>query len=84
MDKLIIKGGRELVGDVFVSGSKNAALPIMAAALLAEGRYRITNVPILKDVFSMGELLGRLGVENSFEEGALILDNQDGAAVDAP
>jgi UDP-N-acetylglucosamine 1-carboxyvinyltransferase len=84
VDKLVIKGGRQLNGDVYVSGSKNAALPIMAAVLLAEGVYNIRNVPVLKDIFTMGELLERLGVKRSFENGTLVLNNLSGGVVDAP
>jgi UDP-N-acetylglucosamine 1-carboxyvinyltransferase len=84
VDKLVIKGGKQLNGDVYVSGSKNAALPIMAAVLLAEGIYNIRNVPVLKDIFTMGELLERLGVKRSFENDALVLNNLNGGVVDAP
>jgi UDP-N-acetylglucosamine 1-carboxyvinyltransferase len=84
LDKLIIKGGKPLFGDAYVSGSKNASLPIMAATLLAEGVYNISNVPVLKDIFTMGELLERLGIENSFSGDTFILNNMDGGGADAP
>lgn len=61
MDKLIINGGKPLHGDVTISGAKNAALPIMAASLLATDNVTIANVPHLKDVTTMMELLGQLG-----------------------
>ncbi|MDY6914669.1 MAG: UDP-N-acetylglucosamine 1-carboxyvinyltransferase [Planctomycetota bacterium] len=61
MDSLFINGGSRLKGEVEISGSKNAALPIMAAALLGEGESIISGVPDLADVRSMGELLGELG-----------------------
>jgi UDP-N-acetylglucosamine 1-carboxyvinyltransferase len=61
MDKFIIRGGSRLKGKVEVSGAKNAALPIMAAALLAEGTSVIRNVPDLADVRAMAELLVDLG-----------------------
>ena len=50
MDKLRIRGGRPLEGEVQISGAKNAALPIMCAALLSEQPLRLTNVPYLMDV----------------------------------
>ncbi len=63
MDKLIIHGGRPLHGEVMISGAKNAALPIMAATLLARDNVTIANVPHLKDVTTMMELLGQLGAK---------------------
>ena len=63
MQKIVIRGGARLVGEVRVSGSKNAALPILASALLAGGRSTFRNVPALGDVRTMGRLLARLGAE---------------------
>jgi UDP-N-acetylglucosamine 1-carboxyvinyltransferase len=62
MDKLQITGGIPLSGDVRISGAKNAALPILAASLLASEPVSIGNVPHLRDVTTMIELLGRMGV----------------------
>jgi len=62
MDKLVINGGNRLKGTLEISGSKNAALPIMAAALLAEGPSTLRRVPDLADIRSMMELLSDLGV----------------------
>jgi UDP-N-acetylglucosamine 1-carboxyvinyltransferase len=62
VNKLLIKGGRPLEGVVQVSGAKNAALPIMCAALLSDGRLELTNVPKLMDVATMAKLLGQMGV----------------------
>ena len=62
MDKLLIEGGRPLVGEVRVSGAKNAALPILCAALLAPEPLVLTNVPRLKDVRTMQTLLAQMGV----------------------
>ena len=64
MDRIRIKGGRELRGDVRISGSKNAALPILAATLLVDGPVLLRNVPRLKDVDSMCRILERLGVRS--------------------
>ncbi len=63
MDKLVISGGHPLHGEVAISGSKNAALPLMAACLLTPEPCTISNVPSLIDVSTMTELLIHLGVE---------------------
>ncbi len=62
MNKLIIKGGVPLLGNVRVSGSKNAVLPILAGTLLADSPVIVRNVPHLHDVTTTMELLGRMGV----------------------
>ena len=62
MDKLLIKGGRRLEGEIRISGAKNATLPILAATLLAETPMTVGNVPHLHDVTTTIELLGRMGV----------------------
>jgi len=62
MNKLIIKGGVPLSGQVRISGSKNAVLPILAGTLLADGPVIVRNVPHLHDVTTTMELLGRMGV----------------------
>jgi UDP-N-acetylglucosamine 1-carboxyvinyltransferase len=63
MDKILIEGGAPLRGEVSVSGAKNAALPIVAATLLAEGEHRVSNLPDLADVRTMGKLLRYMGCE---------------------
>jgi UDP-N-acetylglucosamine 1-carboxyvinyltransferase len=63
MDKIVVEGGQRLVGRIPVSGAKNAALPIMAAALLPTGASTFKNMPLLEDVATMGKLLRRLGGE---------------------
>ena len=68
MDKLQIQGGEPLEGDVRISGAKNAALPILAATLLAEGTVSVGNVPHLQDVTTMIELLGRMGVSVTIDD----------------
>ena len=65
MDKLEIVGGEALRGEVWISGSKNAALPILVASLLCENLATINNVPHLQDVTTTIELLGTLGVDLS-------------------
>ena len=63
MDKLRIRGGVPLAGEVRISGAKNAALPIMCAALLSSKRLTLANMPRLMDVRTMARLLGQMGVE---------------------
>jgi len=67
MDKLIIEGGRPLKGTIRISGSKNAALPILVACLLARGPVRLSNVPHLRDINTSLKLLNILGCDTSFE-----------------
>ena len=62
MQKLIIKGCRELGGKISISGSKNAALPILAASILAN-KVKIKNIPLVKDIFTMIELLNFIGLK---------------------
>jgi UDP-N-acetylglucosamine 1-carboxyvinyltransferase len=68
MDKLLIAGGARLEGSVPVSGAKNAALPILAATLLADGPMTVGNVPHLRDVTTTIALLGRMGVGVTLNE----------------
>ena len=65
MDKLRIAGGRPLEGEVHVSGAKNAALPIMSAALLTRGKLKLRRVPHLRDIETMMQVLREMGVEPS-------------------
>jgi len=66
MDKIVIEGGVPLEGEVIISGAKNAALPIMAATLLAPGVHRLLNVPPLADIRTFKKVLGLMGV--TFED----------------
>ena len=66
--KIVINGGQPLNGDVWISGAKNAVLPILAACLLADGPVTIGNVPHLHDVTTTMELLGQMGVELVIDE----------------
>ena len=68
MDKLIITGGIPLEGEIRISGAKNAALPILAATLLADGPVKVGNIPHLQDITTTMELLGRMGVELVVDE----------------
>jgi UDP-N-acetylglucosamine 1-carboxyvinyltransferase len=68
MDKLVIQGGAPLTGEVRVSGAKNAALPLMCAALLTGDELTLSNVPHLRDVSTMVRLLSQMGVEVSLDD----------------
>jgi UDP-N-acetylglucosamine 1-carboxyvinyltransferase len=81
MDKLAITGGVELQGEVRVSGAKNAALPILCAALLTSEPLVLTNVPKLNDVRTMRSLLSQMGVRAEGDGGALTLS---AASIDWP
>ena len=70
MDKILIKGGTELNGNIPVSGSKNACLPLMTAALLTDQPLKLTNVPGLADMSTMAALLESLGVTVKRDEDA--------------
>lgn len=73
MEKLVISGGQPIAGELRVSGAKNAALPILAATLLASEPVHLSNLPHLHDITTMIELLGCLGVELTVSE-KLILE----------
>ena len=68
MDKLVIRGKRRLEGEIFASGAKNSALPILAASLLADSPLQVKNLPHLNDVTTMIELLGSMGVDIMLNE----------------
>ena len=61
MQKLEIKGGRKISGTVVISGSKNAALPILASTILTNKKIIITNTPIVRDVETMVDLMSTIG-----------------------
>ena len=81
MDKIIIEGQNPLSGTVSISGAKNAVLPIMTAALMADGISRIDRVPDLRDTRTMIKLMEIVGAKCSFEKGSLKID---GSSVDNP
>jgi UDP-N-acetylglucosamine 1-carboxyvinyltransferase len=77
VDKLLIKGGVPLVGEVAVSGAKNAALPIICASLLCGDPLRLSNVPRLRDVATMLRLIGQMGVAAEADgDGTLTLESR--------
>ncbi|GAB1383555.1 MAG TPA: UDP-N-acetylglucosamine 1-carboxyvinyltransferase [Ottowia sp.] len=86
MDKLLIRGGRPLQGEVPISGAKNAALPEMCAALLTGEPVHLVNVPRLHDVRTMRRLLDHMGVatETHGERGGMSFVAPDGLSPEAP
>ncbi len=82
MDKLVITGGQRLSGEVRISGSKNAALPLLAATLLTADTVRLHNIPQLQDISTMVQLLGQLGADILVNE-TCSLDVTSGEAVQA-
>jgi len=84
MDCLVIQGGRPLSGHVQVSGAKNAALPLLAATLLAPGEHVLTRVPKLADTHTMVRVLEALGAKVRWDDGKLRIDTSTCASVEAP
>jgi UDP-N-acetylglucosamine 1-carboxyvinyltransferase len=84
LDKLIIQGGNRLNGEVVISGAKNAALPILCAALLAETPLHLSSVPALKDVGSTIMLLQQMGVKATRDGDKVSLDASDIHTKEAP
>jgi UDP-N-acetylglucosamine 1-carboxyvinyltransferase len=84
MEKLLVTGGARLKGEVTVSGAKNAALPALAASLLAAGLSRLGNVPNLMDVRTMGRLLGKLGAKFQLEGSEALVDTRGAKGFEAP
>lgn len=74
MDKILVRGGRPLTGSVQVRGAKNAALPLMAACILADKPCVLHNVPCLHDVFTMDKLLSGMGMAIEFTGRSMTLD----------
>ena len=72
MQKLIIKGNKELRGKIFISGSKNATLPILAASILSN-EVNLKNIPLVKDIFTMIELLKFIGLKIKINKKKIIL-----------
>ncbi len=79
MDQFVIQGGTSLAGEVTISGAKNAALPILFAALLGQGKSTFSNVPRLRDIVTTEALLKTLGADVEWQQDKLIID---GATVD--
>jgi len=84
MEKIIIEGGVPIKGHVYVSGAKNSALPVLAASLLSGGIHRLYNLPRLKDVDTMKEIMQRLGVSFHKENNVLFVDSNNLNLMEAP
>jgi UDP-N-acetylglucosamine 1-carboxyvinyltransferase len=84
LDKLIIRGGKRLKGEVHISGAKNAALPTMAACLLSSGYSTLGGVPNLRDIMTMGRLLANLGAGFHYEEGKVLIGTEKVRIFEAP
>jgi UDP-N-acetylglucosamine 1-carboxyvinyltransferase len=74
MDKIIVRGGRPLTGEVKISGAKNAALPILFSSLLTEGVNTYANVPDLRDILSTNLLLTKLGADVEIQNNTVRID----------
>lgn len=84
MQRIVVFGGRPLRGRVEISGSKNATLPLMAAALLADTPTTLRNVPNLRDVRMMAEVIRGLGAEVTFEDHVMRIDPRNFTNHEAP
>jgi len=84
MKSIVITGGKRLSGEVSISGAKNAALPILAAALLCPGKHRIANVPILADVTTFGRILQNMGVAFERSSHEIIINSTGLTKPEAP
>ena len=84
MDRLIVTGGTPLDGTVEIAGAKNSALKLMAAAVLADGRFTLRNVPRIQDCITMVEVLEHLGVGTAWKDAELVLDTSEVRRVETP
>lgn len=84
MDKIVIEGGKPLRGSVRVSGAKNAALPVMAACILAGGDHHLHNIPRLKDISTIRTIMAELGVTFHSDGDALKVNSDNLKRYEAP
>ncbi|MFK5926299.1 MAG: UDP-N-acetylglucosamine 1-carboxyvinyltransferase [Desulfuromusa sp.] len=84
MEKIVIKGGTSLKGEVQVSGAKNSALPLLFATLLATGESEIDNVPSLRDIDTATKLLRELGAEVSTQDHCCRVNTKNVQSIEAP
>ncbi|MDW7675508.1 MAG: UDP-N-acetylglucosamine 1-carboxyvinyltransferase [Bacillota bacterium] len=84
MEQIVVTGGNTLQGTVTISGAKNAVLPIIAAANLAEGRSTLLDIPQLADVAIISQLIRELGVEVEEENGSINIDASNITNCEAP
>ncbi|UFT98933.1 UDP-N-acetylglucosamine 1-carboxyvinyltransferase [Radiobacillus kanasensis] len=85
MDKIIVRGGRQLSGTVKVEGAKNAVLPVIAASMIAsEGKSVLHDVPALADVFTIKEVLSHMNADVSFKDNTVTVDASKPLKTEAP
>lgn len=85
MDKMIVKGGKRLYGNVKIEGAKNAVLPVLAASLIAsEGKSVISDVPTLDDVYTINEVLRNLNAKVQFKNNQVTIDATNELETEAP
>lgn len=84
MDKLIVNHSMNLKGDIRISGAKNAALPIVCASLLTADELTLTNVPCLRDIYTLEKLLGGMGVKIDFTDDVMKFDASNVTSLVAP
>ncbi len=84
MDKIVVSGGKQLRGEIKISGAKNSALPILASTLLASGVSVIKNVPNLRDIATMMKILRSLGARISRQNTEIVVDTTDVRNFTAP
>jgi len=84
MDRLLVTGGTRLDGTVEIAGAKNSALKLMAAAVLADGRFTLRNVPRIQDCITMVEVLEHLGAGSAWKDRELVLDTSEVRPVETP
>src|SRR5699024_10796045 len=85
MDKIVVRGGKQLSGNVRVEGAKNAVLPVLAASLMAsEGESIINDVPTLDDVYTINEVLRKLNAKVNFENYQVTIDASNQLKTEAP
>ncbi|QQR91654.1 MAG: UDP-N-acetylglucosamine 1-carboxyvinyltransferase [Myxococcales bacterium] len=84
MDSIVIQGRRRLCGEIKISGAKNAALPVLCASILAEGRHEITNIPQLRDIQTTLSLLEHLGLKTNRQGSTVSIENTGVHEYEAP
>lgn len=83
-DKLFLTGGRRLQGEVRASGAKNAALPIINAAILAKGETQLDDIPDLRDVFHLQQILESMGVGVAYDQGTMTINPEKAHFAEPP
>jgi len=84
MDKLVVKKSLGLNGEIRISGAKNAVLPIVCAGILTAETLNLTNVPHLKDIDTLGELLRLMGIDVSLNNGNMLITANKVTSLMAP